>query len=322
MPQAKIRRYFKHGTMHQLSVFEAVARLGSYTRAAEELHIAQPTASVQMRKLTGNDRPAAPRAGRQSYPPHRAGREVRAACREIFRARPDRGQALQRAASNPGACGSLPAPRQVFLPAHPRRVRAAAPRYQRLVTDPQSRDAAEAARRRRGRPLHIRRSARAVEVVVQRILPNPMVVLARPDRARRANTIALRRPGGGAHSSCASPVPAPARLFWKSSPATACSRGSEWSSRPTRRSGKPLTRRPGRVHPAALHVRPGGRSRTGSWRSGQKGYRWSDTCISAPDRQKQLPRPRASFMEFTREHVQRHFARQSPPPGAARAAVT
>jgi DNA-binding transcriptional LysR family regulator len=36
----------------QLAVFEASARLGSFTRAAEELHLAQPTVSTQMRKLT------------------------------------------------------------------------------------------------------------------------------------------------------------------------------------------------------------------------------------------------------------------------------
>jgi len=51
MPQSAIRRYLKHGTLPQLSVFEAVARLGSFTKAAEELYMAQPTVSVQMKKL-------------------------------------------------------------------------------------------------------------------------------------------------------------------------------------------------------------------------------------------------------------------------------
>ncbi|HEU4924735.1 MAG TPA: LysR family transcriptional regulator [Burkholderiales bacterium] len=37
--------------MPQLLVFEAVARLGSVTRAAEELHLAQPTVSLQLKKL-------------------------------------------------------------------------------------------------------------------------------------------------------------------------------------------------------------------------------------------------------------------------------
>lgn len=52
MPHWKIRRYMKHGTMPQLAVFEASARLGSYTRAAEELHLAQPTVSGLIKKLT------------------------------------------------------------------------------------------------------------------------------------------------------------------------------------------------------------------------------------------------------------------------------
>jgi len=52
MSQSKIRRYLRHGTFPQLSVFEAVARLGSFTRAAEELYMAQPTVSVQIKKLT------------------------------------------------------------------------------------------------------------------------------------------------------------------------------------------------------------------------------------------------------------------------------
>ena len=52
MPQSKIRRYLRHGTLPQLSVFEAVARLASFTRAAEELYMAQPTVSVQIKKLS------------------------------------------------------------------------------------------------------------------------------------------------------------------------------------------------------------------------------------------------------------------------------
>ncbi len=52
MPQPRIRRYLRHGTLPQLAVFEASARLKSFTRAAEELHLAQPTVSAQMRKLS------------------------------------------------------------------------------------------------------------------------------------------------------------------------------------------------------------------------------------------------------------------------------
>jgi LysR family transcriptional regulator, low CO2-responsive transcriptional regulator len=41
----------RHATLRQLKVFEAVARLASYSRAAEELHLTQPAVSTQIRKL-------------------------------------------------------------------------------------------------------------------------------------------------------------------------------------------------------------------------------------------------------------------------------
>ncbi|MDQ2990032.1 MAG: LysR family transcriptional regulator [Pseudomonadota bacterium] len=41
----------KHATLRQLNVFEAVARLLSFSRAAEELHLTQPAVSTQVRKL-------------------------------------------------------------------------------------------------------------------------------------------------------------------------------------------------------------------------------------------------------------------------------
>ena len=51
MRSRRTERFFKHGTLPQMRVFEAVARLGSFTRAGEETHMAQPTVSVHMRKL-------------------------------------------------------------------------------------------------------------------------------------------------------------------------------------------------------------------------------------------------------------------------------
>jgi DNA-binding transcriptional LysR family regulator len=51
MSRTKLRRFFRHGLLPQLLVFEAVARLGSVTRAAAELHLAQPTVSLQLKKL-------------------------------------------------------------------------------------------------------------------------------------------------------------------------------------------------------------------------------------------------------------------------------
>ena len=52
MRHAALRRYFRHGMLPQLMVFEAVARHGSFTRAGVELSLAQPTVSVQVRKLS------------------------------------------------------------------------------------------------------------------------------------------------------------------------------------------------------------------------------------------------------------------------------
>ncbi|MEK8033337.1 LysR family transcriptional regulator [Ideonella sp. DXS29W] len=46
------RRYIRHGMLPQLAAFEAVVRLGSATRAAEALCMAQPTLSGHLRKLS------------------------------------------------------------------------------------------------------------------------------------------------------------------------------------------------------------------------------------------------------------------------------
>lgn len=42
----------KQATLHQLQIFEAIAKHGSFTRAAEELFLTQPTISQQMKQLT------------------------------------------------------------------------------------------------------------------------------------------------------------------------------------------------------------------------------------------------------------------------------
>lgn len=47
----KSNRLIRHATLRQLQVFEAIARLKSFTRAAEELHLTQPTVSMQVKKL-------------------------------------------------------------------------------------------------------------------------------------------------------------------------------------------------------------------------------------------------------------------------------
>jgi len=84
MKHAALRRYFRHGTLTQLSVFEAVARHGSFTRAAEELHLAQPTVSIQMKKLAASlNLKLFEQCGRKVHMTE-AGRELYASVHELF----------------------------------------------------------------------------------------------------------------------------------------------------------------------------------------------------------------------------------------------
>lgn len=84
MPHRNLRRYLRHGTLTHLAAFEAVARLGSFTRAAEELNMAQPTVSVQIKKLTATlGVPLFQAAGRRVQMTS-AGQELFSACHDIF----------------------------------------------------------------------------------------------------------------------------------------------------------------------------------------------------------------------------------------------
>lgn len=79
-----LRRYIRHGTLTQLAVFEAVARLGSFTRAGEELHMAQPTVSVQVKKLSATVGLALFEQSGRKIRLTEAGRELYALCQDIF----------------------------------------------------------------------------------------------------------------------------------------------------------------------------------------------------------------------------------------------
>jgi LysR family transcriptional regulator, low CO2-responsive transcriptional regulator len=71
-------------SLHQLRVFEAVARLRSFTAAAHELHLAQPTVSVQMRELSGHvGLPLFEQKGRRTTLTP-AGEALREAARSMF----------------------------------------------------------------------------------------------------------------------------------------------------------------------------------------------------------------------------------------------
>ena len=73
----------KHATFHQMAVFEAIARSGSFTRAAEELFLTQPTVSQQIKQLTkAVGMPLFEQIGKCLYLTE-AGQEVLAAHRSI-----------------------------------------------------------------------------------------------------------------------------------------------------------------------------------------------------------------------------------------------
>ncbi|MGJ3250141.1 MAG: LysR substrate-binding domain-containing protein [Elainellaceae cyanobacterium] len=73
-----------HATLHQFKVFEATARHGSFTRAAEELFLTQPTVSMQVKQLTkALGLPLFEQVGKRLYLTD-AGRELYSTCQEIF----------------------------------------------------------------------------------------------------------------------------------------------------------------------------------------------------------------------------------------------
>jgi len=74
----------KQITLHQLKVFEAAARHCSFTRAAEELFLTQPTISMQVKQLTqAVGLPLFEQVGKRLFLTE-AGRILYETCREIF----------------------------------------------------------------------------------------------------------------------------------------------------------------------------------------------------------------------------------------------
>ena len=161
--QPDIRRYLKHGTLPQLRAFEASARLGSLTRAAEELHMAQATASVQIKKLSETVGLALFEQVGQAHP---ADRGWPAGLRRLQRGipRPVRHGARAGRDARRGVAGAfgwrVPASAGHFaarlLDAFVQRnpgVQASLQVHDRLSAD-------RRLQRQRGRPLHVRRAAR------------------------------------------------------------------------------------------------------------------------------------------------------------------
>ena len=77
-------RLIRNATLRQLQLFEAIVRLGSFTRAAEELFLTQPTVSMQIKKLTDAiGLPLFEHVGR-NVEPTEAGIELYTACSKVF----------------------------------------------------------------------------------------------------------------------------------------------------------------------------------------------------------------------------------------------
>lgn len=80
-PRISLRR---HVSLRQLEVFEAIARLGSFTRAAQTLHLTQPTVSMQIKKLSDAvGMPLFEQVGKRIYLTE-AGSALYTTCREMF----------------------------------------------------------------------------------------------------------------------------------------------------------------------------------------------------------------------------------------------
>lgn len=74
----------RHATLRQLQVFEAITRHLSFTRAAEELYLTQPTVSMQIKQLTDTvGMPLFEQIGKRIHLTE-AGKELQKLCREIF----------------------------------------------------------------------------------------------------------------------------------------------------------------------------------------------------------------------------------------------
>lgn len=185
MLQENIRRYLRHGTLPQLRVFEASARLGNFSLAAEELHMAQPTASVQIKKLTATvGLPLFEQVGRRVYLTD-AGQRLYTGCHDVFRALSQIEEALNDLRSIEGgrlrlavcSTGKYFAPRMLgaFMEHYPG-VQASLEIHNRNTLIERLANNED--------DLYLFASAlHREDLVTQALLPNPLVVFAREDHA-------------------------------------------------------------------------------------------------------------------------------------------
>ena len=84
MPHLSHSNIVQSLTLRQLQIFEAVVRLGGYTKAANALHLSQPTVSMQIKKLAETlGLPLLEQVGKSIHPTA-AGRDVYETAREIL----------------------------------------------------------------------------------------------------------------------------------------------------------------------------------------------------------------------------------------------
>jgi DNA-binding transcriptional LysR family regulator len=196
MRQRRIQRYLRHGTLPQLRVLEAVIRHGSLTRAAEELHIAQPTASLHLKKLaeTGG-LPLLERSGRRVRPTA-AGRALGAAYREILGTLTrledtlselrEPGSGLLRIAAGTTAKYIVPRLLAEFVRRHPRTTASVQVLPRSGLLDRLAEDADDL--------YLLTHPPHGDGIVVHPVLPNPFVVLARADHPlARVRTVPFAR---------------------------------------------------------------------------------------------------------------------------------
>lgn len=210
MPQLNIRRYLKHGILPQLRVFEASARLGSFVRAAQELHLAQPTVSVQIKKLSETvGFPLFEQVGKHIYLTD-AGQRVYAGCNDVFRALSSLEERLteMRGLDSGHFQLAVTSTAKYFAP---RLLGAFIQRYPGVETSLQIHNRSTLIERLRNNEDDLYLFADPPdqqEVIAQAILSNPLVVFARSDHpmagekdiafARLANEpFLIREPGSG-----------------------------------------------------------------------------------------------------------------------------
>jgi DNA-binding transcriptional LysR family regulator len=183
MEQTSIRRYLKHGTLPQLRVFEASVRLGSLARAAEELHMAPPTASVQIKKLSDTiGAPLLEQIGKRMYPTD-IGRRVYDGCNEVFRAFGSLESALQdlRTLGSGDLRVAVISSARYFAP---RLLSAFAQRHPCIHTAlhvGNSADLAQRLHRNEDDLFLVADVPASADLVIQSLVPNPLVVVARAD---------------------------------------------------------------------------------------------------------------------------------------------